>query len=423
MVRNKFKKQQNFLKDFVYNEHSKSCSKQTITGLFRSIVEPILRADMQGALVLMRIFDTKEFTGLLKRLEFSSSTVFSFSDATEFFPNIERENIWESTEFIMITSPRYSVMMIWDYELSEVENFSQVYFLLNSSIVNETMANILDNSMVDFSEFLTMYNPERRKNLDMNKVISSIIEYVDKVNHEIILTEAEKENLESQDQLFEQYEKNYENTRLISHEIKNQLSVIDLYSKIIEKRVLSIQDLEVRESLANAANVINKSMNSIGHCLLELKNKKNVKFEDINVNMLIDDVIDMAKVRAEKQNTDISFDYNEEVIVLADKIKLQNVVLNVIYNALDAIQENGEIKIEVIKDKGYFAKINITDNGSGINEAIKERIFELDFTTKPKGQGLGLFICKKDMQEQYGDIEILKTDASGTTFQISIPVK
>ena len=118
---------------------------------------------------------------------------------------------------------------------------------------------------------------------------------------------------------------------------------------------------------------------------------------------------------------DVANNYNGNVI--ADKSKLTNVIINIIYNALDAIQENsnGLININVNEAENNMLKITIANNGSAISQETQERIFEEGFTSKNTGSGLGLYISKEAMKEQYGDLVLLKSDDNETIFEITVP--
>ena len=107
--------------------------------------------------------------------------------------------------------------------------------------------------------------------------------------------------------------------------------------------------------------------------------------------------------------------------VLCDENKLLNVLINLLYNSIDAIKENGVIKISTQETDDNMLKIYVSDNGCGIDSDNTQKIFEDGYTSKPTGSGLGLFISKDAMKEQYGDLNLVSSDKDGTTFEISVP--
>ena len=166
----------NFLKDLVYLAQTKPVHKTIIKGLFRFALEPLLEAQNQKAVVLIRMFDTSETEGVLKRLEFNQAEVYSFCDNLK-GENLEREKIWGDTEFLVVLSPRYSAVLVWDYSTEEVKDTSCLYYLLNSRDVNNVIRTISANSLIDLNRYIIEFTPERRANELLNKAVHKFIDY------------------------------------------------------------------------------------------------------------------------------------------------------------------------------------------------------------------------------------------------------
>ena len=99
-------------------------------------------------------------------------------------------------------------------------------------------------------------------------------------------------------------------------------------------------------------------------------------------------------------------------------------MINLFYNAIDAMSDSdngGVIKIKTEVSEDNMLKIFVSDNGCGIKKENSKKIFEEGFTSKVTGSGLGLYISKEAMQEQYGDLKLISSNRKGTTFEISIP--
>jgi signal transduction histidine kinase len=105
--------------------------------------------------------------------------------------------------------------------------------------------------------------------------------------------------------------------------------------------------------------------------------------------------------------------------VSADPGLVQQVLMNVFINALQAMPSGGRMEVHLIAE-GAFAKVEVRDTGKGIPEDIRSRIFDPFFTTKPKGIGLGLSISYRLIKMHSGTISFVSSQA-GTTFTISIP--
>lgn len=420
-----FRNQKNTLQNFILNDSSKEYSKQTIIGLFRSILEPLIEAPSQEGLVLFRLNDSEGVSSVIKRIEFSNATVYSFNDNlnSDKILNIEKDNLWESVEFVLVLAPRYSAVLVWDYSLAQKQDFSEICLIYNSKAVTDVAKVIFNNSTIDLSEFLTTFAPDRRENNLLNVSINKIVGCLNSVNEEIVMNEAEKETLVKSEEMLQEYEYTSDKAKFIAHEIKNHLSIIDLYTKIAEKRIDTINmDEENQKSIKNAINSISNAKYSITQFIEELKNFAQPILVEKKLIPIIDDVINLTLPKANEKNICIEKNCKEDARIHIDEIKFQSVLINLIYNAIEAIEENRKITISFEQKKNNFAQIIISDNGNGIKNEIQDKIFKKGFTTKSTGNGLGLHICKTLMKEQYGEINLLKSDSNGTQFEVLIPI-
>lgn len=413
-------RQKNLLRDLIYLGQTRPLNKQTIKGLFRFALEPLLEAQTQKAVVLIRLFDTKELDGVLKRLEFTSAEVYSFDDATK-GENLTKDDIWGQTEFLVLLSPRYSACVLWDYSTENVKDTSCVYQLLNSKDVNNVVRIISENSKIDLMRYTQEYTPERRGNELLNKAVHKFIDFADSYVEEAALNRAEAGLLGETDDMAKKYEYISAKSKVISHDIKNHLSVIDLYSKIIEKRLEHVPSKELQDSLINAVESIKKSKDAISVLLSELRTIRGVKLEPVSFSRILQNAVNLVQARAMEADTKFEISNQYTGNVLCDENKLLNVLINLLYNSIDAIKENGVIKISTQETDDNMLKIYVSDNGCGIDSDNTQKIFEDGYTSKPTGSGLGLFISKDAMKEQYGDLNLVSSDKDGTTFEISVP--
>lgn len=416
-------RQKNLLKDLIYLGQTKPVSKQTIKGLFRFALEPLLEAQTQRAVVLIRLSDTSELDGVLKRLEFTQAEVYSFDDVTN-GENLTKEDIWGDTEFLVLLSPRYSACVLWDYSTESVKDTSCVYQLLNSRDVNEVVRIISENSKIDLMRYTQEYTPERRSNELLNKAVHKFIDFADSFVEEAAMNQAQVGVLGQSDDIEKKYEYISAKAKVISHDIKNHLSVIDLYTKIMEKRLEHVSNKELQDSMLNAVLSIKKSQESISVLLSELRTIRGAKLETLNFSKILQNAIELVQAKAENIFARIEVNDVYEGDVLADENKLLNVLINIIYNALEALSEcEGEhvIKINTEVSADNMLKIFITDNGCGISSENLQKVFEEGYTSKPTGSGLGLYISKEAMKEQYGDLFLVNSDSNGTTFAVTVP--
>lgn len=420
----------NELKNLIYIQENKPCNEQTIKGLFRSVVEPVFDDNLE-CLVLLRLEEKSKnsFHGLLKRLEYSKAKVYDFSanPIKKEFENLLVENIWDKTEFVYILSERYAAVLIFDYEISTVENHAEIYILHNSKLLSDFFGIINSNSKLDLTEYPEKWHPDRRDNLVLNNSVRKIVGILNETNQEVLISEVEKATIEKNPQLeemassleFIKCKSNY-----VSHEIRNQLSICDLYSTIIQKQLpnLVFKNEEAESSIKNALDCIQKSLKVAANSLLDLKSLSNINLERHEISELIETSVGLAKVYSGHKDIQITVEGLKKsgMAVMIDRNQFLAVIINLIKNAIESIDVNGTIKIKGEKCNNDI-KISVSNNGKIISEEIQKEIFKEGFTTKATGSGLGLHICKKSLQEQFAQLELKKSDGTSTEFEITIP--
>jgi signal transduction histidine kinase len=140
---------------------------------------------------------------------------------------------------------------------------------------------------------------------------------------------------------------------------------------------------------------------------------------------IVEDTILLIRLKLTQSMIRVSFEPpTMPVIVEGHKGQLQQVLLNVLINSMQAMPEGGDISIKVgLETRGttVFAVMDVEDTGSGIPDAVRDRIFDSFLTGRPDGTGLGLAIAKRVLQGHNGDIHLVKSSPAGTTLRISLP--
>ncbi|MDF1592636.1 MAG: ATP-binding protein [Desulfobacterales bacterium] len=218
----------------------------------------------------------------------------------------------------------------------------------------------------------------------------------------------------------------------IAHEVNNPLAVI-------KEKAGWIQDLLEEEDVANSVNFkeFSDSLDKIDrhverarkvtHRLLGFARRMEPMNERVNVNRVLDETISFLENEAKFNNIAILTDYFEELPeTMSDSAQLQQVFLNILDNAIDAIGKNGEVKIQTTynSEEKYIAVL-FFDNGPGIPEEVQKKIFDPFYTTREvgKGTGLGLSISYSIMEKLGGRISVDSQDGHGTVFTIILPMK
>lgn len=420
--------QKNKLKDLIYIQENKPCNEQTVKGLFRSIVEPILSKNAES-LILCRLEEKSknDFNGILKRLEYSNAKVYDFSDKPlgGNFENVLKEKVWNNTEFVYVLAERFGAIFIFDYEESDIENFAQFYLLYNSKNLFDSFDIINANSKVDLSKYKEKAHPDRRDNTILNSSIRKIVENLNDSSDEIMISQIEKETDENEIDLTARLEFLSTKSNFIAHEMRNLLSICNLYSEIIDKQSdkISFADENTQKSVLNARDCIKKSLKMTGNLLLDFKSLKSSDLKEYDLKLLLETATGLGRIYANGRNIEFKVEINQTANILVDENKFLAVLINLIKNAVESIDEekqsSGEILIKTrIEEK--CVKISVSNNGTPITKEVQERIFEGGFTTKASGSGLGLAICKKTLEEQFAQLKLVKSNEVSTEFEITV---
>jgi two-component system NtrC family sensor kinase len=216
----------------------------------------------------------------------------------------------------------------------------------------------------------------------------------------------------------------------IAHEINNPLAVIREKAGWA-KDLLKTEDLSKSENFqefADAMNKIEQHINrakTITHRLLGFARRLEPVTERISINDLLDESVSFLKNEAHYRNIDIRADYAPDLPMIdSDSAQLQQVFLNILNNAIDAIGKDGEIIIRTnLITKTNAISIEMADNGPGIPKEALNKIFDPFFTTKEvgKGTGLGLSISYSIVEKLGGRIMVASEEGKGTTFNIYLP--
>jgi signal transduction histidine kinase len=215
----------------------------------------------------------------------------------------------------------------------------------------------------------------------------------------------------------------------VAHEINNPLAIIsestglikDLFT--LEKRCQ--EDQRVMELIDDVLESVERC-GEITKNLLGFARHLEPKIQPVRLNSVLREVLAFLKKEAQYRNIALDINIPEETpMVYSDRGKLQQIFLNLINNAFQAMAPGGRLEISAATPDQNHVAISICDNGSGISDEDKKRIFEPFFTTKdPKvGTGLGLSITYGLVHSLQGDISLESKIGEGTTFVVTLPLR
>jgi two-component system NtrC family sensor kinase len=211
----------------------------------------------------------------------------------------------------------------------------------------------------------------------------------------------------------EKYDKTLEANKLerVISEIDDLKDKLDF--SFLTKEIINL--LEGIDEGANRSNQIIKGLRSFSRL-----DDEQCQFYDIHEGIDSSLVLLHNKI---KGKINVRKDYGDFEGLECFPSKLNQVVMNILTNSIQAMGENGELFIQTVSS-GIGVKIIIKDNGKGMTQEVKEHIFEPFFTTKDvgKGTGLGLSISYGIIEKHHGNIDVISEPGKGTEFIISLPI-
>jgi two-component system sensor kinase FixL len=214
----------------------------------------------------------------------------------------------------------------------------------------------------------------------------------------------------------------------IAHELNQPLAAIANYVKaaqrLLEPEIPTAQQLKTaREAVEKAAGQTIRAGTIIRY-LREFMEKRDSERRLEDLNRVIREAVTLGTVGAHHGDVQVKLDLAAGIPpVSMDRVQIQQVLLNLIRNAMEAMAESGkrELSIASVHQADNFVAILVRDTGPGLSPAVREKLFQPFVTTKSQGMGIGLKICQSIVEAHGGIIRVLD-EAGGATFQIQLPL-
>ena len=209
-------------------------------------------------------------------------------------------------------------------------------------------------------------------------------------------------------------------TSTIAHEIRNPIAAAKSLVQQMGEDPSSVENVEYAKV---AIDELDRVERRISH-LLKYAKEEDYAFEHVNLATVVDAALTQMKGKLETAKVAAVRNYIAGPVVHADAEKLKSVFVNVLDNAIDALQGVTEgRRVELfIENGGRQAVVRVRDNGAGIPADALDRIFNPFFTTKEKGTGLGMAIAKKIVEAHTGTIDAESSPGRGSEFQVTLPL-
>lgn len=205
----------------------------------------------------------------------------------------------------------------------------------------------------------------------------------------------------------------------VAHEIKNPLNSIALRLELLKNRILP-EVPEAKEELSVISEEINR-LDRVVRTFLDFTRPVEIETAEIDLGVLMDETIGVLTPEAQSAAIDVRWTQPPSpVVIRGDAGLLKQAVWNVCRNALEAMPSGGALTVETFRDESS-AVIRIADTGPGVPPELRERIFQLYYSTKPQGSGIGLAMTYRAVQLHGGSIDISTAAEGGAAFSLRLP--
>jgi PAS domain S-box-containing protein len=209
-------------------------------------------------------------------------------------------------------------------------------------------------------------------------------------------------------------------TRGVAHEVKNPINAIVLHLQLLQSKLQQI-DPDTRRHMDIIDSEIHR-LDRVVQILVEFTRPRDLHLEESDLRDLLEDVAVLASPDAAQHGVTIVRDLSEDALpVRVDTDFMKQAILNVVLNGVQAMPEGGILNILARRDDTTVIT-EIRDQGGGIPPELQEKIFELYFTTKKGGTGIGLAQTYQVLQWHYGSVDFESVDGLGTSFRLRLPL-
>jgi len=207
---------------------------------------------------------------------------------------------------------------------------------------------------------------------------------------------------------------------VLAHEIRNPLGSIKGAAQYLRSEATREEDQRLLEVIIEEVNRLNNVVTQFLH----YAKPYNLALKDEDINAVVDKALGILRTSALAERVVIEEELRPDIpLVPADREQLLRVILNIAFNALEAMPEGGKLTIKtrkIVGDTGEAVGISIRDTGPGIRKEDLRNIFKPFFTTKERGVGLGLAICRRIIRDHGGHIRVKSLPGQGSIFYIRL---
>src|ERR1700732_1998465 len=208
-------------------------------------------------------------------------------------------------------------------------------------------------------------------------------------------------------------------TRGVAHEVKNPINAIVLHLQLLQGKLRQI-DPDTRRHMDIIGNEIHR-LDRVVQILVDFTRPRDLHLEETDLRRLLEDGVQLAEPDASRHGVTIVSELpSQPLTVKVDTDFIKQAILNVVLNGVQAMPDGGQLTVSARREDDMVVT-EIRDQGGGIPADAQDKIFELYFTTKKEGTGIGLAQTYQILQWHYGSVDFESVAGAGTTFRFRIP--
>jgi len=251
---------------------------------------------------------------------------------------------------------------------------------------------------------------------------STLVQYLDRPATLVIVRDIrDRKRAEETRQRLEKLAAIGELATMVGHDLRNPLQSIENATYCLKTECATKRSCPISQKAGEMLQIIDESVNYADQIVRDLQDfsaPKTPTLEKAEINTLIKETLSQIKT---PKNVEVITELDQLPEINVDKNQIKRVFLNLAKNGIEAMQKGGTLKISTKKANG-FVHVSFKDTGVGISRESREKIFTPFFTTKAKGMGLGLSICKKFVENHGGTIQVESEVGKGSTFTVRLPI-
>lgn len=207
----------------------------------------------------------------------------------------------------------------------------------------------------------------------------------------------------------------------VAHEIRNPINAIGMIAQRLNKEFSPVSDVEEYQKINHLLKSEVDRINKIITQFLNYARPVEIQKTEIDAKVFFDDIFALFQNQSKVKNINFTKESNDSFTIKIDAELMKQSLINILQNAFDASTSNGIINLDYYQERANVV-ILVSDNGKGISESSIKKIFDLYYTTKKDGNGLGLSIAQKIISQHNGSVEFTSKENFGTKFKIILPL-